>query len=342
MSTLLKTRKRRAEQILWSKLDQHLLPHADNGVILAISGGPDSRSLLESVALWPNRSKGRFLVVSLDHGQRLEASREAQYIYMRARRLGFWAHHEKIAQKKCSEKDLRLLRYQALTRIAQQYYFKALCTAHHQDDDAEGYFMALMGVGGGELGASMSEISTFNNLTLIRPFLTLTKQDLLLTLSFAGQTDFVRDRLDENSAGQRAKVRNIIFPELFKKAPGLKKRLANFGHNQSQQSLTLEKLGLKAVDWHPDQRTARLQVDLDKSVIISGLWQILKKWSDGRDLRASKHTIDRIVGDLDDPCLDRGSNEFNLKGLSVKKYQFPGVVVFKGPKDMVARRIDLV
>lgn len=345
MSTFFSTKKRRAEQVLWSKLDEHLLPHAKDGVILAISGGPDSRALLESIALWPNRRCGRFLVVSLDHGVRHEAKKEAQFIFMRAKRLGFNAHFRSISCEKNSEKDLRHARYEALAQIARKNHCRIICTAHHQDDDTEGYFMALMGVGGGELGASMSESTPLREFTLVRPFLELTKKDLLLSLSFKGLTDFVRDRLDEESQGMRAQVRNIIFPELFKKAPGLKSRLASFGHSQNLQRKAINKISLDAVDWL-DEKTATIRTDLDQSIIISAIWQILKKWSDGKDLRACKHTIDRLMDDLPG-CpktkasrLDPSSNAFNLKALSVKEYQFPGVVVFKGPKDMVAKRID--
>jgi tRNA(Ile)-lysidine synthetase-like protein len=349
MSTYLSTKMRRASQSLWSKLDHHLLPVSKEGVVLAISGGPDSRALLESIADWPNRAQaGPFLVVSLDHEVRHEAKAEARFIYMRAKRLGFKAHYESLKSDKSGEKDLRKVRYQALCQIANRHSFKAICTAHHEDDDAEGYFMALMGVGGGELGASMKEASKIGNFILVRPFLSLSKTDLGLFLTLKNVTDFVRDRLDERSVGKRALVRNHIFPEIFKTVPQLKKRLAIFGRAQAEQQLEISRISKAALVWHPDEKTVTIKLDLGKSAIISAIWQVLKKWSSERDLRASKHTIERIMEDLqrasrdlgDLPRLDPNLNGFNLKGSSIKEYQFPGLVVLKGPKGLIAKRID--
>ena len=51
----LKTEKRRALQPLWNTFDEHLKPHENRGLLLAVSGGPDSLALLESFVRWPNR-----------------------------------------------------------------------------------------------------------------------------------------------------------------------------------------------------------------------------------------------------------------------------------------------
>jgi hypothetical protein len=88
------TRTRRALQILWSKLDQFLAPHVSNGVLIAVSGGPDSRALLESLALWPKRNLGRLHIATIDHGMRSESAREVKLLALRAQRLGFSVHEE--------------------------------------------------------------------------------------------------------------------------------------------------------------------------------------------------------------------------------------------------------
>lgn len=338
------TKRRRALQILWSCLDRHLVPCLKDGVVLAVSGGPDSRALLESVALWRGRSQGRIVVACVDHGARLEAQGEARFIAMRAMRLGFAAHTERIINidGEGSEQYLRIARLRALSKIAQETQCQTICTAHHADDDAEGYFMALMGVGGGELGAAMNEITMLEDMRICRPFLSRSKQDLLLALSLCGITDFVEDRLDEACLGMRARVRNQIFPELFKKAPMLRSRLAQFGRHQSSQRELIERLASSLIAWGDKEASLSLDNAPDKALIIAALWQVLKKWCNDKDLRSSQPTINALVNDLPavyNPWLDPISNAFNLKDLSVRHYQFPGVVVTKSSKNIVIARI---
>lgn len=349
MATLFTTKKRRADQVLWSKLDQHLMRFCDQGIVLAISGGPDSRALLEAVATWPNRARCRFVVTAIDHGMRREAEGEARFIALRAQRLGFDAHCERLGDTGLfGEQDLRRARYRQLRRIAELYSCRAICTAHHSDDNSEGYFMALMGVGGGELGAAMSEIEASDGFFLCRPFLALTKKDLLLTLSLAGITDFVRDSLDEARSGERAYVRYDVFPELTRLAPGVKARLATFSRAQRLQRTAVDKMASSLIVWHDDRAVLRWETAPDQALIVSALWQILKKWSNGKDLRACQPVIESIANsfaksgddkELDAAGLDPTLNGFNLKDLSTKEYQFPGAVLLKSPSDIVVRRL---
>src|SRR3989338_5640972 len=141
----MKTKTRRLLQALWNVFDSLLLEHADQGLILCVSGGADSRALMESAALWPRRFAS-ICVVSIDHGVRPESVLEARWVCDRARVLGF---ESKLLSLKSTVKDeasLRKARYQAIWKQSQG---RVLVTAHHQDDQAEGFVMDLMGLGGG-------------------------------------------------------------------------------------------------------------------------------------------------------------------------------------------------
>src|SRR5690606_16138329 len=92
------TERRRLLQPLWNALDVGVAPALPRGVLLAISGGPDSRALMEAVARWPRRfdprsgEVARIEVASVDHGARPEAQVEVEAVCGRARALGFVPH----------------------------------------------------------------------------------------------------------------------------------------------------------------------------------------------------------------------------------------------------------
>jgi tRNA(Ile)-lysidine synthase TilS/MesJ len=267
---------------------------------------------------------------------------------MRSKRLGFEAISTRVSfSSSVSEKDLRKERYDKLREIALEHHLKTLVTAHHGDDDAEGYFMALMGNGGGELGAAMREESTYSGLTLCRPFLSLSKSDLLLSLTLHKHTDFFRDRLDEGRKNRRALVRYELIPGLSPFAPNLKTRLARFAKIQGEQKILLDRIAKSLIIWRDDLALIPLAPKPDAVLLVQALWQVLKKFSNGKDIRASSAKIfsiaqeishEKIHKTLPFAGLDPSSNGFNLKDLEVKKYQFPGVVVLKGKHELVITR----
>jgi tRNA(Ile)-lysidine synthase len=57
------------------------------GLLLAISGGPDSTALLFLAARWRKKTKTKLAAVTVDHGLRPEAKREAAAVAKLAKKL---------------------------------------------------------------------------------------------------------------------------------------------------------------------------------------------------------------------------------------------------------------
>lgn len=352
MTTFLATKIRRALQLLWSQLDKHLLPVIDDGIVLAISGGPDSRALLEAIATWKHRARGNFIVSTVNHGLREGAQKEAELVLGRARRLGFKARLLTLGVLQShNEKDLREARLRLLMNVADEHGYRVIVTAHQRDDNAEGYMMALLGVGGGELGAAMNEIESFQRFILCRPFLSLTKAHLLSALTLMQQTDFVRDDLDEARVGKRALVRLEILPELAVRTHDVNARLQAFARAQKQQQTYIDQQASNLIIWTNDHHaTIAIDTQLDVALLTSAIWQVVKKISDGGDVRSAKSTINHVAAILvatnrnmrtrAKPGLDRSSNGFNLEQLSVRQYQLPGAILFRHEREIVIRRVD--
>src|SRR6202012_2197316 len=117
-------------------------------LLLAVSGGPDSVALMWLAARWRNAlSRGpRLLAVTVDHGLRQEAAREARDVKNLARTLG--VAHRTVRWTGAKPKTgipgaARPARYQLLAGAARKCGASHVLTGHTRDDQAETLLMRL-------------------------------------------------------------------------------------------------------------------------------------------------------------------------------------------------------
>lgn len=145
---------------------------------LAVSGGGDSMGALALIAAWAKRPKApHFTVLTVDHGLRPEARKEAAMVAETCAKLGL-THHVLTADRVLGETDVqqqaRLLRYRLMAAFCQADKLP-LITAHHRQDQAETVAMRLArgsGVDGLAGMASRRWLETeAGHILVLRPFL---------------------------------------------------------------------------------------------------------------------------------------------------------------------------
>ena len=148
---------------------------ADDGVLVAISGGRDSMVLGEAMARLSERSPRRWSVATVDHGLRPEARQETALVRAAAKR--WCVECEVIRLKPVAEMPHGLLawardaRYAALDKARLKRKHAWLATAHHAQDQAETLLLRL--ARGGALRGMPERRGA-----LLRPFLALLPSDL--------------------------------------------------------------------------------------------------------------------------------------------------------------------
>jgi tRNA(Ile)-lysidine synthase len=248
------TERRRLLQPLWNALEACGRVPA----LLCVSGGPDSRALLEAVARWEMRAG--FVVATVDHKTRPESADEARSVAARATALGFDVDVLSLSSNIRGEGPLRAARYRALVDAAKARNISALMTAHHAGDLAEGTLLATLGHGGGREGAAMSDDVDTSGLRLLRPFLSLSRDTLRLALTACDANDFFVDP-DHHSA--RAKIRQDILVPLGAQRADVEDRLATLALRRRDEEEVLMKLSSDLVT---DDGTGRGQHPAPQSV----------------------------------------------------------------------------
>jgi tRNA(Ile)-lysidine synthase len=142
------------------------------GLVLAVSGGPDSTALMWLAARWAARPP--VLVVSVDHGLRPEAAEEARLVAANAERLGLPCRLMRpagMALHGNRQAAARAARYDCLVAAAREAGCDTIVTAHHRDDQAETLLLRLAR-GSGIYGlAAMAPEVEIDGIRLARPLL---------------------------------------------------------------------------------------------------------------------------------------------------------------------------
>lgn len=151
----------------------------------------------------------RLSVATIDHGLRSESVKEAKEVARLAGALGL--RHVVLSWQGDKpttgiQEAAREARYALLKAHADAIKADAIMLAHHADDQAETVLMRLC-AGSGLAGlAGMSRVMKWQNIDLIRPFLTLPSARLRATALAAGMVP-IDDPSNENPKFTRVRLR---------------------------------------------------------------------------------------------------------------------------------------
>jgi tRNA(Ile)-lysidine synthase len=189
------------------------------GLVLAVSGGPDSTALLVLAARWAKRLKRapKLIAVTVDHGLRPEAAREAAMVKQLARRLGVPHRTLRWRGRKPRtglQEAARYARYELLAEVATRARLAHILTAHTLDDQAETVLFRLARGSGlfgltGMAHAAPLPLNGVREIFLVRPLLHLPKARLVATLQ-AARIAYAEDPSNHDPRFTRARLRTLM------------------------------------------------------------------------------------------------------------------------------------
>jgi tRNA(Ile)-lysidine synthase len=264
------------------------------GLILAVSGGPDSTALMVLASRW--RARPPILVVTVDHGLRPEAKAETELVARNAERLGLPARIMR-APKRDAPGNLqdwaRRARYRCLAQAAREADYDFIVTAHHLDDQAETFLLRLAR-GSGVYGlAAMPEERTVEGLRLVRPLLGIPRERLA-EIAAASGLETVADRSNDDPRFDRVRMR-MLMP-----------LLAEHGLSASRLAGTAARLGRAAAALdHYARRLIAENFAADQFGVVRGGAAALAGSPQEAALRALALVLQAVGGTEHTPQLDR-------------------------------------
>jgi len=237
------------------------------GLVLAVSGGPDSTALLLLAARWRQRQKHgpALLAVTVDHGLRPEAHAEAEAVKRMAKQSGVAHRMMRWTGRKPKsglQKAAREARYRLLAEAARKIGADYVLTAHTRDDQAE-TVLIRMSRGSGITGlGGMTSVAPFpvggaGRVKLVRPLLDLPKARLTATVAAAG-LEYADDPSNRDPRFTRARLRAAM-PALARE--GLTAaRLAQLARRLQRAEVALEVAVVSAWTALAQERTGEMPV----------------------------------------------------------------------------------
>ena len=198
------------------------------GILLGLSGGPDSVAALALLSQWPHHP--RIFAATFDHGLRAGSRDEANQCanlcapFNIPHAILTW-QGDKPATR--IQEAAREARYSALIAHAKEMGADVLITAHHADDQMETILFRMMR--GSSIGglAGMRDSMMREGILHARPFLHLRKSDLIAVCEAQG-LNYMRDPSNEDPRFARTQMRRLagvledagLGPDVFSRLAG--------------------------------------------------------------------------------------------------------------------------
>ena len=201
-----------------STIEEFKLIEWGESVLIAVSGGVDSVSLLYSLYFLRHLLGIKISCAVFDHGIRESSYKEVEYLENLCNILSVPFYTDKaniVAESKINKKSIeetaRNFRYKFLYKTANEINADKIAAAHHLDDFAENFLMRTI-TGGGS--GSIAGIKVKNGM-IIRPFIKFSKKEII-DFAKLNSIKFFEDYTNYQEDIFRNNIRLNIIP-VFKK-----------------------------------------------------------------------------------------------------------------------------
>lgn len=232
------------KQIVEKTIKKHHMLEKGDKVVIGVSGGPDSITLLHLLYYLKDSWQLDLVVAHFDHMLRPESSNEGDFVALYAKKLEVPAFVEKgDVGRYAKERGLsiqvaaRELRYRFLEEIAQKTSGKKIALAHHLVDQGETILMNFLR---GPSPRGLAGIPPVRD-KIIRPLIEITRQQIESYVK-DNQLETVTDFSNYDKKYLRNQIRLEMIPALEKYNPNLMLGLARGGEIFREEDQYLEQV----------------------------------------------------------------------------------------------------
>ena len=191
----------------------------DAHIIVAVSTGIDSMTLLHSLLNQYRDTYKTLTCVHVNHGLRAQSVEEEIFLneYCQKNQIKLYVKHldlSKIVDKGNSiQNEARRLRYQWFGEVIRDLNADVLLTAHHLDDQLETILYRVLSGRSTRSSLGMSDISNYEDYLVCRPLLNIYKKDII-NYQEKYQVPYFEDSSNQDTKYVRNDIRQRIIPSI--------------------------------------------------------------------------------------------------------------------------------
>ena len=206
------------EKVLNTIKKYNMLNKGDK-VVIGVSGGPDSISLLNCLNNLKGKLNIELYVAHINHQIRKEADEETEYVKEFCKKINVEFFYKKVdvegiakELKIGTEEAGRNIRYEFFEEVAKRVGANKIATAHNSNDNAETVLMNLIR---GTSVSGLKGIEKVRDGKFIRPIIEISRQEV----EEYCKKENLNPRYDKSNEGNiytRNKIRNMLIPFIKK------------------------------------------------------------------------------------------------------------------------------
>lgn len=199
----------------------------NNPIVVGVSAGPDSMCLLDLL----QKQNANIIICHINHNVRKESIKEEEYLrkYAQEHKLIFESMKIDSYAEHNFENEARKKRYSFYEKILKKYNSKKLFLAHHGDDLIETVLMKIVRGSNLEGYAGIKSVSNIKDYQIIRPLLSVTKEEIINYNKSHNITYFI-DSSNTNTDYTRNRYRQNILPLLKSEDKDVHKRFLKYSN----------------------------------------------------------------------------------------------------------------
>ena len=222
---------------------------ANDSLIVAVSGGPDSMALFDLVIKLKEEKNINIICAHVNHNTgRIGQKEEEEYVkkYCEEYNIIFELLTIDNYSNNNFEEEAREKRYDFFNSLINKYNAKYLFTAHHSDDLMETILMRLVRGSNLKGYAGFKKVSDKGNYKIIRPLIEVTKDEIIEYLN-NNNIKYYIDNTNLEDVHTRNRYRKYILPKLKEENSNVHLKFYKFSrllneYNEYFDSLTINLL----------------------------------------------------------------------------------------------------
>lgn len=285
------------DKYLISFFEKNKIDFLNKRFILAISTGIDSIVLLDAFLKLKERFNIEIIVAHVNHHMRKQSDEEEEYIKEYCDNLNIKCFVEELYfnnNQSNFEAVAREKRYQFMFKLYDDVKADYLVLAHHGNDNIETILMRIIR-GSSLTGYSgMKEVSCYNNKTIIRPFLGISKEDIIRYQEM-NNLKYFHDETNDNPSFTRNRIRMDIIPQLFEESNDLINKFNDFRKTIFEASLVVNSVRDEFIEKYCIRKNNDIEINRKEFIKLSDylkeevLFELLKQY------KLSKVNINQFI-----------------------------------------------